>query len=261
MRDVQNQADARGIAIQHVGIRDAHLPFLIKTKDGGFQSVLARIQFTVELPEKYKGTHMSRFLEILTPWSQKPLAEPEMDAMLGEALTRLDAQAADVELAFKYFVEKQAPVSGRASLLDYDCRFVGRKRAGEPLDFTLGVDVPFTSLCPCSKEISDYGAHNQRSICRVRVRFAPGHDCILIEDLTSLVEAQGSSPIYPLLKRADEKYVTEAAYDNPKFVEDILRDNVLALRKLDGIAWFSVECENFESIHNHNAYASHEEPV
>ena len=180
MRDVQNQADARGIAIQHVGIRDAHLPFLIKTKDGGFQSVLARIQFTVELPEKYKGTHMSRSLEILTPWSRKPLAEPEMDAMLGEALTRLDAQAADVELAFKYFVEKQAPVSGRASLLDYDCRFVGRKRAGEPLDFTLGVDVPFTSLCPCSKEISDYGAHNQRSICRVRVRFAPGHDCILI---------------------------------------------------------------------------------
>lgn len=261
MRDVQNQVDARGIAIQHVGIRDAHLPFLIKTKDGGFQSVLARIQFTVELPEKYKGTHMSRFLEILTPWSQKPLAEPEMDAMLGEALTRLDAQAADVELAFKYFVEKQAPVSGRASLLDYDCRFVGRKRAGEPLDFTLGVDVPFTSLCPCSKEISDYGAHNQRSICRVRVRFAPGHDCILIEDLTSLVEAQGSSPIYPLLKRADEKYVTEAAYDNPKFVEDILRDNVLALRKLDGIAWFSVECENFESIHNHNAYASHEETI
>ena len=261
MRDVQNQADARGIAIQHVGIRDAHLPFLIKTKDGGFQSVLARIQFTVELPEKYKGTHMSRFLEILTPWSRKPLAEPEMDAMLGEALTRLDAQAADVELAFKYFVEKQAPVSGRASLLDYDCRFVGRKRAGEPLDFTLGVDVPFTSLCPCSKEISDYGAHNQRSICRVRVRFAPGHDCILIEDLTSLVEAQGSSPIYPLLKRADEKYVTEAAYDNPKFVEDILRDNVLALRKLDGIAWFSVECENFESIHNHNAYASHEETI
>ena len=129
------------------------------------------------------------------------------------------------------------------------------------LDVCEGVDVPFTSLCPCSKEISDYGAHNQRSICRVRVRFAPGHDCILIEDLASLVEAQGSSPIYPLLKRADEKYVTEAAYDNPKFVEDILRDNVLALRKLDGIAWFSVECENFESIHNHNAYASHEENV
>ncbi|MCI7539382.1 MAG: GTP cyclohydrolase FolE2 [Veillonellaceae bacterium] len=261
MRDVQNQVDARGIAIQHVGIRDAHLPFLIKTKDGGFQSVLARIQFTVELPEKYKGTHMSRFLEILTPWSQKPLAEPEMDTMLEDALRRLDAQAADVELAFKYFVEKKAPVSGRMSLLDYDCRFVGRKQAGEPLVFTLGVDVPFTSLCPCSKEISDYGAHNQRSICRVRVRFAPGHDCILIEDLASLVEAQGSSPIYPLLKRADEKYVTEAAYDNPKFVEDILRDNVLALRKLDGIAWFSVECENFESIHNHNAYASHEENV
>ena len=261
MRDVQSQADARGIAIQHVGIRDAHLPFLIKTKDGGYQSVLARIQFTVELPAAFKGTHMSRFQEILLPWSKQPIAEPEMDAMLGEALAKLDAQAAEVTLAFKYFVEKTAPVSGGRSLLDLDCSFTGRKRAGEPLAFTLGVDVPFTSLCPCSKEISDYGAHNQRSVCRVRVRFDDAHDCILIEDLAALVEAQGSAPIYPLLKRVDEKYVTELAYDHPKFVEDILRDNVLALRALDGIAWFSVACENFESIHNHNAFAAHEETV
>lgn len=261
MRDVQNQTDARGIAIQRVGIKDAHLPFLIKTKDGGFQQVLARIRFTVSLPMEYKGTHMSRFLEILMPWSTKPLAEPEMEAMLEEALERLDAQSAEVELAFKYFIDKYAPVSGRRSILDLDCRFKGTKRRGEAMVFELGVDVPFTSLCPCSKEISAYGAHNQRSVCRVEVRFQPGEECIFIEDLAKLVEAQGSSPIYPLLKREDEKYVTEAAYENPKFVEDILRDTVLALRKLPGIAWFSLACENYESIHNHNAFAAHEEYI
>ena len=261
MRDVQKQLDKRGIAIQRVGIKDAHLPFLIKTKEGGFQQVLARIRFTVALPSEYKGTHMSRFFEILMPWSQKPLAEPEMDAMLAEALERLNAQAAEVELAFKYFVQKAAPVSGKQSLLDLDCCFTGTKKKGEPMQFELGVNVPFTSLCPCSKEISEYGAHNQRSVARVKVRFQHDVPCIYIEDLAKLVEQQGSSPIYPLLKRVDEKFVTEAAYDNPKFVEDILRDIVVALRKLKGLQWFSVECENYESIHNHNAYASHEETL
>lgn len=261
MQDVQNQTDARGIAIQRVGIKDAHLPFLIKTKDEGFQQVLARILFTVSLPMEYKGTHMSRFLEILMPWSQKPLAEPEMEAMLEEALERLDAKSAEVELSFKYFIDKKAPVSGRCSVLDLDCCFKGTKKRGEKMVFELGVDVPFTSLCPCSKEISAYGAHNQRSICRTKVRFHEGTECIFIEDLAALIEQQGSSPIYPLLKREDEKYVTEAAYDNPKFVEDILRDTVLALRGLPGIAWFSIECENYESIHNHNAFAAHEEKV
>lgn len=261
MRDVQNQADARGIAIQRVGIKDAQLPFLIKTKDGGFQQVLARILFTVALSMEYKGTHMSRFLEILMPWSKKPLAEPEMEAMLEEALERLDAQSAEVELSFKYFIDKEAPVSGRKSVLDLDCFFRGTKARGEKMAFTLGVDVPFTSLCPCSKEISKYGAHNQRSVCRTAVRFQEGTECIFIEDLAAFIEKQGSSPIYPLLKREDEKYVTEAAYENPKFVEDILRDTVLALRSLPGIACFSIECENYESIHNHNAFAAHEETV
>ena len=259
MRDIQNQADARGIAIQRVGIKDAHLPFLIKTKAGGFQQVLARIRFTVALPGEYKGTHMSRFLEILMPWSQKPLAEQEMEQMLEDALERLHAQSAEVELSFKYFVDKQAPASGRSSLLDLDCSFTGRKKRGESMTFQLGLDVPFTSLCPCSKEISSYGAHNQRSVSRVQLRFQPGVECIYIEDLALLLEQQGSSPLYPLLKREDEKFVTEAAYENPKFVEDILRDTVLALRSLDGLAWFSLECENYESIHNHNAFASHEE--
>lgn len=261
MQDVQNRKDSRGIAIQRVGVNDVHLPFLIKTKEGGYQQVLANIRFTVSLPMEYKGTHMSRFLEILMPWSQKPLAEPEMEAMLTEALERLDAQSAEVVLAFKYFIKKTAPESGRESLLDLDCTFRGVKQVGSPMDFELGLAVPFTSLCPCSKEISSYGAHNQRSLCTVHVRFRQGYPCIYIEDLASRIEAEGSSSIYPLLKREDERHVTEAAYDNPKFVEDILRDVVLLLRSMEGMAYFSVACENFESIHNHNAYAEHEETV
>lgn len=261
MQDVQNRKDQRGIAIQKVGIKEAHLPFLIKTKDGSYQQVLARVRFTVALPSQYKGTHMSRFLEILMPWSRKPLAEPEMESMLEEALEKLEAHAAEVELSFKYFVDKVAPVSGKTSVLDLDCCFTGRKEQGKNMEFQLGVEVPFTSLCPCSKEISSYGAHNQRSVARIQLRFKDGYDCIYIEDLAELVEKQGSSPIYPLLKREDEKFVTEAAYENPKFVEDILRDTVLALREIEGLGWFSVECENYESIHNHSAYAAHEEEL
>ena len=261
MQDVQNRQDKRGIAIQKVGIKEAHLPFLIKTKEGGYQQVLARVRFTVALPSQYKGTHMSRFLEILMPWSKKPLAETEMEAMLSEALERLEAHSAEVELSFKYFVDKVAPVSRRTSVLDFDCCFTGRKEQGKPMEFQLGVEVPFTSLCPCSKEISSYGAHNQRSVARIQLRFKDGYDCIFIEDLAELVERQGSSPIYPLLKREDEKFVTEAAYENPKFVEDILRDTVLVLRDIEGLGWFSVECENYESIHNHSAYAAHEEEL
>ena len=259
MLDVQNREDGRGIAIQRVGVKEVRLPFLIKKQAGGYQQVLARIAFTVSLPMEFKGTHMSRFLEILLPWSEKPLAEEEMDAMLTEALDRLHAEAAEVSLAFTYFLEKKAPVSGRASLLDVDASFTGRKRRGEPMQFELGLAMPFTSLCPCSKEISAYGAHNQRSTARVRLRYHEGVPCIYIEELAELLERQGSAPIYPLLKRADEKYVTEAAYENPKFVEDILRDTVLALRALPGLAYFSLACENEESIHSHNAFAAHEE--
>ena len=162
---------------------------------------------------------------------------------------------------FKYFIDKKAPVSGRKSVLDLNCFFLGEKQRGEAMRFTLGVEVPFTSLCPCSKEISRYGAHNQRGLMRVAVRFSEGEECIYIEDLARRMEQQASCPIFPLLKREDEKYVTETAYENPKFVEDILRDLVLMLRGLNGIEWFSIECENFESIHNHSAFASHEEFV
>jgi len=164
-----------------------------------------------------------------------------------------------LKIDFKYFVDKVAPISKKNSCLDLDCFFLGEKQKDRPMLFTLGVNVPFTSLCPCSKEVSECGAHNQRSVCRAAVRFRSDTECILIEDLALMLEAQASSPIYPLLKREDEKFVTEAAYQNPKFVEDILRDSIVALRSLPGLEWFSLECENYESIHNHNAFARHEE--
>jgi len=261
MKDVQNSADTRGIAIQKVGIRDAHLPLLIKTKEGDYQQVLANISFTVSLPMEYKGTHMSRFQEILNKWTRLPIAEVEMADILKEAMDKLQAETAAIHIEFKYFVDRFAPVSKRKSVLDVDCFFDGVMEREKPLQFTLGVKVPYTSLCPCSKEISEYGAHNQRGVMDVRVSFDDEHECILIEDLVDLMEQQGSCQVYPLLKREDEKFVTEKAYDNPKFVEDILRDGVIVLRQLEGIKWFALDCDNFESIHNHSAYASHEEFV
>ncbi len=260
MKDVQSLTDERGIAIQKVGVSEVHLPFLIKLKSGSFQSVLANIKLTVDLPKEYKGTHMSRFIEVLSDWSQKPVSYREMEAILNDLAGRLEARRASIDIAFKYFIEKTAPVSGMKSLLDYDCLFAGSLEQGNHLDFVLGLTVPFTSLCPCSKEISSYGAHNQRGLMRVKVRFQPGR-FVWIEDLAALMEAQASAPVFSLLKREDEKFLTELAYENPKFVEDVLRDLVLALRELDGVAWFEVECENYESIHNHSAYASHVEFV
>ncbi len=258
MQDVQNRTDKRGIAIQRVGVSDVHLPIQIKEKNN-IQPVVAQIKFTVDLPMEYKGTHMSRFQEILTKWQAIPIGQSEIGGILDEAITRLGSRSAHLSLSFKYFIEKTAPVSGKKSLLDLDCKFSAAKTAGGKMPFTLSVKVPVTSLCPCSKEISRYGAHNQRSIISVKINYDGDKVFLNIADIVSLIEAQASCPLYPLLKREDEKYVTEKAYDNPKFVEDILRDCVLALRKLQGINYFSVECENFESIHNHNAYASHVE--
>lgn len=258
MRDIQNLHDVRGIAIQKVGVTDVHLPFQIRTKDGAMQSVLARIRLTVDLPQEYKGTHMSRFIETLFEWSQKSVSYREMEQILSEVQERLQAQRAGIDIHFKYFITKTAPVSQLTSTMDYDCCFSGSLIKGERLEFTLGVAVPFTSLCPCSKEISDCGAHNQRGVMRVSLRQRPG-TFTWIEDLVALLEKQGSCPVYPLLKREDEKHVTELAYNNPKFVEDVLRDMVLALRGIKGVIWFEAECETFESIHNHNAYAYHAE--
>ena len=258
MKDVQSISDNRGIAIQNVGVSDVHLPFLIKTKAGSFQSVLAKINLTVDLPKEYKGTHMSRFIEILSEWSQKPVSSREMESILTETINKLDADFAQMDIQFKYFIEKFAPVSGLKSMLDVDCIFSAKLTKNQPLEFILCVNVPFTSLCPCSKEISAYGAHNQRGLMKVKIQYHSGK-FIWIEDLVTLMEAEGSCPVYPLLKREDEKYVTEYAYENAKFVEDVLRDLVLSLRQQTYISWFEIQCENYESIHNHSAYARHVE--
>ncbi|MBO5244959.1 MAG: GTP cyclohydrolase I FolE2 [Selenomonadales bacterium] len=260
MKDVQNSIDKRGIAIQKVGISRLALPFLVRQKDGGMQSVLATIQMTVALPKECKGTHMSRFVEILSEWRQKPISSLEMKGILADAIVRLEADEAQLDIAFKYFLEKEAPASKMKGLVDIDCRFAGTLTKEGAFDFLLEVAVPYTSLCPCSKEISAYGAHNQRGTVCVKVRYDL-EKMLWIEDIAAAMEAQASSPVYSLLKRQDEKVVTEEAYDNPKFVEDILRDAVLTMRSIDGVRWFEITCENQESIHNHNAYASHAEFV
>ncbi len=257
MTDVQNQPDLRGIKIKRTGVTKVHLPFLIS--DGGkVQPVAAQIRFTVALADNLRGTHMSRLVELLTDWTTQPVAIPDVEKILLDALDKLSTDFAAISIAFKYFTEKLSPVSSKVSLSAVDCEFLGELERGGRMTFTLGLSVPFTSLCPCSKEISDFGAHNQRSLCRVKLTFKDLGG-VSIDKFVRLIEAQGSAEIFPLLKREDEKFVTEAAYQNPKFVEDILRDVVTALRRVEGLAAFAVECENFESIHNHNAFAAHEE--
>ena len=262
MIDVQNQPDARGIKIQRTGVTEVFLPFFIS--DGGkIQQVTAKIRFTVALADNLRGTHMSRLMEILTAWTRRPLTIADVEKILLEAHEKLSTDFAAITLAFKLFTEKFSPVSSKVSLSAVDCLFDASLRRDCRMKFTLGLSVPFTSLCPCSKEISDFGAHNQRSICRVKLTFADADklDAVNIERLIRLIEAQGSAEVFPLLKREDEKFVTEAAYCNPKFVEDILRDVVTALRGVENLSAMAVECENFESIHSHNAFASHEETL
>ena len=259
MTDVQNQPDKRGIKIIRTGITGVHLPFFISDGDNT-QQVTAKIRFTVTLAENLRGTHMSRFAEILTDWTQRPIKISDVEKILLDALEKLSTDFAAITFAFKFFVKKFSPVSKKSSFSAVDCEFNGELKRGEGMKFILGLTVPFMSLCPCSKEISDFGAHNQRSVCRVKLTFKDVDD-ISIEKLVRLIEAQGSSEIFPLLKREDEKFVTESSYQNPKFVEDILRDVVVALRRVENLAAFTVECENFESIHNHNAFAAHEEII
>ena len=253
MIDVQNQADNRNIKIRQTGIAGVYLPMIIFN-----QNVLAKIKFTVALSEKVRGTHMSRLSEILTDHANKPTEIFDLKKILSDAIDKLETDFAAIEIAFKFFVNKIAPVSARESLLDVDCKFIAELAKNSEMKFILALKIPFTSLCPCSKEISDFGAHNQRSICKVRLEFKNISD-IKIFDIIDLIENQGSAKIYPVLKREDEKFVTEAAYQNPKFVEDILRDTVIALRGDKNISAFEIECENFESIHNHSAFAYHKE--
>lgn len=255
MIDVQNQTDTRGIKIQQTGVTGVYLPFSFFIGKE-IQQVLAKIRFTVSLNEKIRGTHMSRLMEILTDFSSVPLKFSDVEKILVDATEKLETDFAAIKMAFKFFVKRAAPVSEKISLLDIDCEI----SADSNKNFSLSLAVPFTSLCPCSREISDFGAHNQRSICRVKINFTDVEN-LNVEEIVKLIESQGSSKIYPILKREDEKFVTEAAYQNPKFVEDILRDVVIAIRQLENISAFEVECENFESIHNHNAFAAHSEKL
>ncbi len=253
MRDIAAEADDRGITIQRVGVRDIHLPVMIREKSGRNAHMLGRFDAGVELPKTERGTHMSRFVEILAKWSKKSVSMLEMEMMVREIEGAFGARAASLSLSFKYFLEKRAPATGSLSPLDYECRFESRITDGVH-SFVLGVAVPIITLCPCSKEISERGAHSQRALLSVRLEADAG-EVIWLEDLIPLLESQGSCGVFPILKRADEKVVTERSYDNPKFVEDVVRDAMLALRSLPGARRFCAECESMESIHNHLAYA------
>lgn len=253
MKDVQNSQDNRNVDIQKVGIKHVELPLVVQRKNKTDKVVYAKARVCVSLPRDYKGTHMSRFVEVLNEWRSKKLLGVDIRGCLEEVVKRLDAQSGELEFDFKYFVDKQAPVSNLSAPMCYDCSFEGRIDNGQ-YKFVLGVKVPVTTLCPCSKEISEYGAHNQRAIIGVKVSYDETEH-IWLEDLIELIESCASCPVHPLLKRQDEKYVTEKAWENPKFVEDVLRDTVVKLRENSTIKEFEVDCEAFESIHNHSAWA------
>ena len=248
--DVQNSADTRRLAINKVGIKDIRHPVRVRDRSGGDQHTIAMFNMYVNLPHNFKGTHMSRFVQILNK-HEKEIGVESFKEMLTEMAERLESEMGHIEMRFPYFVNKKAPISGVQSLLDYDVTFIGEISQGTPRMF-IKVVVPVTSLCPCSKEISAYGAHNQRSHVTVQVRT---RGFIWLEEIIDLVEKEASCELYGLLKRPDEKYVTERAYNNPKFVEDMVRDVAVRLNADDRIDAYIVESENFESIHNHSAYA------
>lgn len=250
MPDVQASSDSRQVAIDKVGVKDVTYPMRLRTPDGGEQATVAVVNMYVALPHYQKGTHMSRFLEVLNEQSSRPLTPDRIPDITRAICGRLNAAEAHFEAAFSYFIKKLAPVTGQPGLMDYRVTFEANSNHHD--DFVMGVSAPATSLCPCSKEISKYGAHNQRCRIEAKVRF---DGMLWIEDLAAMLEAAASCPVYAVLKRPDEKHVTEQAFENPKFVEDIVRDLAILLQKDERITWYSINSENFESIHNHNAYA------
>lgn len=252
MPDVQASADARKIAIDKVGVKDITYPITLNCPaTGGEQHTVATVNMYVGLPHHQKGTHMSRFLEVLNKHHDALRSDQIMD-VCHDMKERLEAEDAHLELTFPYFIHKKAPVTQSPGMLDIEVTFTAASNSHD--DFIMAIKIPAASLCPCSKQISDYGAHNQRCELEVKVRFAEGQ-FMWIEDLFALVEQCASAPVFAVLKRPDEKFVTEQAYDNPKFVEDIVRDLAIALNGEERIVWYQVNSENFESIHNHNAYA------
>ena len=247
--DVQSSADLRQLAIEQVGVRSIRHPVTIATPNGP-QPAVASIDMMVGLPAHQKGTHMSRFIALLQQIPE-PLSSASMGSLLRTMLERLEASTGSIEARFAYFINKAAPVSGAQSLMDYDVVLCASGSSGK-MTLKQKVVVPVTTACPCSKRISDYGAHNQRSHVTIKARL---RSHLWIEEIIGIAESEASSELYGILKRPDEKYVTERAYDNPKFVEDMVRDVAARLNADDRIAAYTVESENFESIHNHSAYA------
>ena len=250
LKDTQNERDYRRIPIDRVGVKNLRFPLRIRDRDSAEQSTVAVVSLAVDLPHHFKGTHMSRFVEVLHAHGNV-LTVADIAAMPRELLKKLDSEKAHVEFRFPYFRTKAAPATGAKGLIDYGVIFEVNA-VKDNVDFVVTVEVPVTTLCPCSKAISARGAHNQRGVVTFAVRF---DEPVWIEDLIEIVEASASCGLYSLLKRPDEKLVTETAYDNPVFVEDLVRNVATRARKHKHITWFRVEAENFESIHNHNAYA------
>ncbi len=258
MVDVQSRPDTRGIPLDRVGVQDIRIPIVVLDRADERQHTVATISMSVSLPHHFKGTHMSRFVEVLNE-HRGEITMRTLPTILRVLRTRLDAERAQMDVSFPYFVERAAPASGARALMDYRCAFVGEASDADT-DFLLRVEVPVTSLCPCSKEISDYGAHNQRGHITIELRTVPDSSgspaLVWIEELIDVAERSASAPVYPLLKRSDERFVTMQAYDNPVFVEDMVRQVAVALREDTRVAWFHVRAVNQESIHNHNAFAA-----
>jgi len=250
LHDKQNERDHRQLHINKVGVRGLKFPIEVRDKTREHQSTVATIGMFVDLPKEFKGTHMSRFIEVLNAHGNVIHVE-NIEDILFALQEKLNAKTSHLEIEFPYFMTKRAPVSGKAGLLDYNVRF-DAAACGRETDFVMTVKTNVTTLCPCSKAIAKYGAHNQRGEVTVSLR---SRRIVWIEDVIAMVEASGSSEMYALLKRVDEKSVTERAYENPVFVEDLVRNVALKLKARREITWWKVEAENYESIHNHNAYA------
>ena len=251
MIDVQSQKDYRRIEIDKVGVKNIRYPITVRDKENGTQQTVASITHVVNLPHDHKGTHISRFVEVLSDTAAGSASRIFSD-ILEELKQRLNAESAHMEITFPYFITKKAPVSQTEGLMEYVCTFKGSVNHTKGRDLVIDLKIPIATVCPCSKEISRYGAHNQRGEVRVSLRFKK---FVWIEDIIHLVEESSSCEVFSVLKRNDEKFVTEKGYENPMFVEDVVRE---IARKLDAdpnITWFSVDSENFESIHNHSAYA------
>lgn len=250
LHDKQSERDHRELRIDKVGVRGLRFPIQIRDKARSLQNTVATIGMFVDLPKEFKGTHMSRFIEVLNAHGNIVHVE-NIEDILHAMQAKLNAATSHLEMEFPFFLEKQAPVSGMTSVMDYTARF-DAAAIGKEIDFVLTVKANVTTLCPCSKAISQYGAHNQRGEVTVQIRSTRA---IWIEDLIAIVEKSASSELYALLKRRDEKAVTERAYENPVFVEDLVRNVATRLNKHRDVTWYKVEAENYESIHNHNAYA------